>query len=153
MEENIFTPDQVAQKLQVHPFTVLKFIKQGKLKASKLGRVYRIRESDVIRFLDEQAQEPVAKSRKSSTSKETSQVSLPLVGETNEDALKSHDLTKSVNLDKATSKVVDSTSKVEIPSSKTQKSDFERNTDRNVVPKKHPDPEDKMLELDHYILD
>ena len=54
MEEKILTPDQVAQILQVHPFTVLKFIKQGKLRASKLGRVYRIRQSDVNHFLDEQ---------------------------------------------------------------------------------------------------
>lgn len=54
MEEKILTPEQVALTLQVHPFTVLKFIKQGKLRASKLGRVYRIRESDVELFLDEQ---------------------------------------------------------------------------------------------------
>ena len=53
MDEKILTPDQVALILQVHPFTVLKFIKQGKLRASKLGRVYRIRQSDVGRFLDE----------------------------------------------------------------------------------------------------
>lgn len=52
MQEKILTPDQVAQILQVHPFTVLKFIKQGKLIASKLGRVYRIRESDLEGFLD-----------------------------------------------------------------------------------------------------
>lgn len=50
------TPEQVSQILQIHPFTVLKFIKQGKLKASKLGRVYRIRKSDVDKFLDEQAE-------------------------------------------------------------------------------------------------
>lgn len=53
MQEKILTPEQVAQILQVHPFTVLKFIKQGKLKASKLGRVYRIRESDLEGFLDQ----------------------------------------------------------------------------------------------------
>ena len=52
--EDILTAEQVAQILQVHPFTVLKFIKQGKLKASKLGRVYRIRKSDVDSFLDSQ---------------------------------------------------------------------------------------------------
>lgn len=60
MEETILTPEQVAQILQMHPFTVLKFIKQGKLKASKLGRVYRIRRSDVDVFLDEQAKESEA---------------------------------------------------------------------------------------------
>ncbi len=54
--EEILTAEQVAHILQVHPFTVLKFIKQGKLKASKLGRVYRIRKSDVDSFLDEQAE-------------------------------------------------------------------------------------------------
>lgn len=52
MEDTILTVDQVAKILQVHPFTVLKFIKQGRLKAAKLGRVYRLRRSDVEVFLD-----------------------------------------------------------------------------------------------------
>jgi len=55
MEETILTVDQVAQVLQVHPFMVLKFIKQGRLKAAKLGRVYRIRRSDVDKFIDDLA--------------------------------------------------------------------------------------------------
>ncbi len=53
MQEKILTPEQVAEILQIHQYTVLKFIKQGKLQASKLGRVYRIKESDVEAFLDE----------------------------------------------------------------------------------------------------
>jgi excisionase family DNA binding protein len=52
MQEKVLTPDQVAQILQVHQFTVLKYIKQGKIKASKIGRVYRIRQSDLELFLD-----------------------------------------------------------------------------------------------------
>ena len=60
MQENILTPEQVAKILQVHQFTVLKFIKQGRLKASKLGRVYRIRESDIESFLEQSS----AKSQK-----------------------------------------------------------------------------------------
>ncbi len=74
MEEKILTPDQVAQTLQVHPFTVLKFIKQGKLKASKLGRVYRIRQSDVEHFLDDQ-QAGQAKRSVSNKNKNDQQVS------------------------------------------------------------------------------
>lgn len=58
--EEILTAEQVAQILQIHQFTVLKFIKQGKLKASKLGRVYRIRRSDVEKFLDNQSQKAQA---------------------------------------------------------------------------------------------
>jgi|WetSurMetagenome_2_1015567.scaffolds.fasta_scaffold779722_1 excisionase family DNA binding protein len=64
MEETILTVDQVAQILQVHPFTVLKFIKQGRLKAAKLGRVYRIKRSDVDAFLEEQSGPPKKKGPK-----------------------------------------------------------------------------------------
>jgi len=53
MQERIMTPGQVAEILQIHQFTVLKFIRQGRLKASKLGRVYRIRESDLEDFLEQ----------------------------------------------------------------------------------------------------
>lgn len=54
MDEKFFTPEQVADILQVHPYTVLKFIRQGKLKAVKLGRVYRIKQSEVENFLEAQ---------------------------------------------------------------------------------------------------
>lgn len=50
--ERFFTTEQVANILQVHPFTILKFIKEGKLKGVKLGRVYRIKEGDVQEFLE-----------------------------------------------------------------------------------------------------
>lgn len=53
MNEKFFTTEQVANILQVHPFTILKFIKEGKLKGIKLGRVYRIMESDIENFLEE----------------------------------------------------------------------------------------------------
>ena len=53
MDEKFFRTEQVANILQVHPFTILKFIKEGKLKGIKLGRVYRIKESDIKKFLEE----------------------------------------------------------------------------------------------------
>ena len=53
MDEKFFTTEQVANILQVHPFTILKFIKEGKLKGIKLGRVYRIKESDINKFLED----------------------------------------------------------------------------------------------------
>lgn len=52
MQDRIMTPEQVAEMLQLHPFTVLGYIKDGRLRAARLGRVYRIRESDVNAFLD-----------------------------------------------------------------------------------------------------
>jgi excisionase family DNA binding protein len=50
--EQYLTSEQVAKKLQVHPFTVLKYLKSGKLKGVKIGRMYRIKESDVEKFLE-----------------------------------------------------------------------------------------------------
>jgi len=38
----IFTPDQAADYLQVDRETIYRYIRQGKLMASKLGRKYRI---------------------------------------------------------------------------------------------------------------
>lgn len=38
----IFTPDQAAEYLQVDRETIYRYIRQGKLVASKLGRSYRI---------------------------------------------------------------------------------------------------------------
>ena len=52
MLDRIYTTEQVAELLQIHPLTVLKYIGSGKLKGVKLGRVYRIRESAIQNFLD-----------------------------------------------------------------------------------------------------
>lgn len=52
MQDPIHTVDGAAQLLHLHPFTVLKLIKKRLLKASKIGRVYRIRESAIEDFLD-----------------------------------------------------------------------------------------------------
>lgn len=52
MIEKFLTTEQVANILQVHPFTILKFLKAGKFRGVKLGRVYRIKESDVQAFLE-----------------------------------------------------------------------------------------------------
>jgi len=51
--EKYLTSEQVATFLQVHPFTVLKYLKDGRLPGVKIGRMYRIKESDVEAFLGE----------------------------------------------------------------------------------------------------
>ncbi len=104
MEEVILTPDQVSQILQVHPFTVLKFIKQGKLKASKLGRVYRIRRSDVDVFLDNLTQEPQPEKKASTkgTKKKQEQVIKVSTTDTSPEALLTND-SREVALEKVES--------------------------------------------------
>ncbi|OGD07654.1 hypothetical protein A2899_02830 [Candidatus Amesbacteria bacterium RIFCSPLOWO2_01_FULL_49_25] len=41
-KREIFTPEQAAEYLQVERETIYRYIRQGKLVASKLGRTYRI---------------------------------------------------------------------------------------------------------------
>lgn len=55
MVDKIYTTEQVAQLLQIHHLTVLKYIREGKLGGVKLGRIYRIRESDLQKFLDQES--------------------------------------------------------------------------------------------------
>lgn len=52
MNNPVLTVEDVAKILHLHPFTVLKLIRAGKIKASKIGRVYRIRESAIEDFLN-----------------------------------------------------------------------------------------------------
>jgi excisionase family DNA binding protein len=43
----IFTPDQAAEYLQVDRETIYRYIREGKLVASKLGRTYRIPKNSI----------------------------------------------------------------------------------------------------------
>lgn len=74
MIEPYLTTEQVANILQVHPFTVLRFIKQGKLNGIKLGRVYRIPESDMKRFLEERMSVKPKQTTEASETRETEEI-------------------------------------------------------------------------------
>jgi len=50
--DRLYTTEQVAKLLQIHPLTVLKYINSGKLRAVKLGRIYRVTETSLQKFLD-----------------------------------------------------------------------------------------------------
>lgn len=54
----IMTVEQVADYLQLNKLTVYKYLREGRLPASKLGKSYRIRKSDVDWFLDRAKQGP-----------------------------------------------------------------------------------------------
>jgi excisionase family DNA binding protein len=42
MSEEVYTVEQFAERLKLHPKTVLRFIKDGRLRAVKVGKSYRI---------------------------------------------------------------------------------------------------------------
>src|SRR4051812_43247652 len=42
MSEEVYTVEQFAERLKLHPKTVLRFIKEGRVRAVKVGKSYRI---------------------------------------------------------------------------------------------------------------
>jgi len=51
LAKDILTPQEVAKYLQITPDTVYRYIREGKLVASRLGRHYRIPKENVELFL------------------------------------------------------------------------------------------------------
>ena len=49
--EKLYTTEEVAGLLKVSVITIRRYIKSGKLKASKIGKDYRIKESDIESLL------------------------------------------------------------------------------------------------------
>ncbi len=56
MVERLLTPEEVAESLQLHHLTILKFIREKRLKSIRFGRVYRIRQEDLEAFLVQNTQ-------------------------------------------------------------------------------------------------
>ena len=52
MDEQFYTPQEVARMLKVAYLTVYRWIKAGKLKAYKVEKQYRIKAEDLDAFLD-----------------------------------------------------------------------------------------------------
>jgi excisionase family DNA binding protein len=47
MSEEVYTVEQFAERLKLHPKTVLRFIRDGRLRAVKVGKSYRILRSEM----------------------------------------------------------------------------------------------------------
>ncbi len=45
--------EQVTKRLQLSKMTIYRYIKAGKIEAYKIGKEYRIKESDLGKFLEE----------------------------------------------------------------------------------------------------
>ena len=58
MAEELLTVDVAAERLKLHPKTVLRFIREGRLKATRIGKAYRILRSDLDAFAGVPAAEP-----------------------------------------------------------------------------------------------
>ena len=52
MQEQYFTVEQIAQMLQMHPKTVQRYIREGKLRAVKVGKGWRVSGHDLSIFTE-----------------------------------------------------------------------------------------------------
>lgn len=59
---NLLTPKQVAEILQMHTLTIYHYIRQGELDAIQLGRSYRVTPQDLARFIEANRTNHTAKS-------------------------------------------------------------------------------------------
>lgn len=50
---NLMTTDEAAKKLYTTPYTIRKYIRQGKIIASRIGKNYLIDEAEINRLLNE----------------------------------------------------------------------------------------------------
>jgi excisionase family DNA binding protein len=50
--DKYLTTDEIAEALRVHKVTVVRWIREGKLKAKKVGRRWLIKESDYLIFVE-----------------------------------------------------------------------------------------------------
>lgn len=51
-QEQVYSIDEAAQMLRVHPDTIRRMIKRGELQANRVGRQYRIPRSELEKFTD-----------------------------------------------------------------------------------------------------
>ncbi len=54
MTEKLLTPEQVAERLQMSKLTIMDYLRKGKLKGIKFGRIWRIKEEALEEFINKQ---------------------------------------------------------------------------------------------------
>jgi excisionase family DNA binding protein len=51
-DEQLLSPEQVAKRLQVSEYTAVKWMRQGRIKARKLGKFWRVKPEDLEAFIE-----------------------------------------------------------------------------------------------------
>ena len=59
--EKFYTPEQIAQLLQVNVVTVHRWLRDGKLKSIKLGRLWRVSSENLEEFVHSKTKKEVGK--------------------------------------------------------------------------------------------
>jgi excisionase family DNA binding protein len=62
MRDKFYSVESIAQILSIHPKTVRRYITEGKLRAAKVGKQYRVTGHDLSLFVEERGPAPDAES-------------------------------------------------------------------------------------------
>ena len=62
MSDKFYSVESIAQMLGIHPKTVRRYIVEGKLRAAKVGKQYRVTGHDLSLFVENHSPDPNAKS-------------------------------------------------------------------------------------------
>jgi len=60
MNKTYYSVDQIAQALGMHPKTIQRYIREGRLRAAKIGKSWRVTGHDLHRFTEENSKNPSA---------------------------------------------------------------------------------------------
>lgn len=52
MEERFLTPEDIAKRLHLKPYTIKKYLRSGEIRGIKIGNRWRIKESDFQEYID-----------------------------------------------------------------------------------------------------
>jgi excisionase family DNA binding protein len=52
-EDRLLTPEQVAERLQLSPVTILHWLRAGRLPGVKLGKLWRVREAELQHYIEQ----------------------------------------------------------------------------------------------------
>jgi excisionase family DNA binding protein len=52
LEERLFSAEEVAERLGMSKYTITEWLKAGRLRGIKIGKYWRVKESDLQAFLD-----------------------------------------------------------------------------------------------------